>query len=61
MARRIVIVEDDAAIRANYAEALKRHGYEVSTYAARREAMEALRSRLPNLAIIDIEIGRAHV
>ncbi|HEY8070282.1 MAG TPA: proteobacterial dedicated sortase system response regulator [Burkholderiales bacterium] len=57
MARRIVIVEDDAAIRANYTEALKRHGYEVSAYAARREAMEALRSRLPDLAIIDIGLG----
>jgi two-component system OmpR family response regulator len=55
--RRIVIVEDDAAIRANYAEALKRHGYEVSAYAGRREAMEALRSRLPDLAIIDIGLG----
>src|SRR6185503_16655170 len=53
----IVIVEDDAAIRANYAEALKRHGYEVSAYASRREAMEALRSRLPDLAIIDIGLG----
>jgi two-component system OmpR family response regulator len=55
--RRIVIVEDDAAIRANYAEALKRHGYEVSAYAGRREAMEALRNRLPDLAIIDIGLG----
>ena len=57
MARRIAIIEDDAAIRANYAEALKRHGYEVSAYAARREAMEAFRLRLPDLAIIDIGLG----
>lgn len=57
MPRRIAIVEDDAAIRANYAEALKRHGYEVSVYAARREALEAFRSRLPDLAIIDIGLG----
>ena len=57
MPRRIAIVEDDASIRANYAEALKRHGYEVSAYAARREAMEAFRSRLPDLAIIDIGLG----
>ena len=57
MARRIAIVEDDAAIRANYAEALKRYGYEVSAYAARREAMEAFRLRLPDLAIIDIGLG----
>ncbi len=57
MPRRIAIVEDDPAIRANYAEALKRHGYEVSAYAARREAMDAFRSRLPDLAIIDIGLG----
>ena len=57
MVRRIAIVEDDAAIRANYAEALKRHGYEVLTYAARREAMEAMRNRLPDLAVIDIGLG----
>lgn len=57
MARRIAIVEDDATIRANYAEAIKRHGYEVSSYAARREAMEAFRLRLPDLAIIDIGLG----
>jgi len=57
MSRRIAIVEDDAAIRANYAEALKRHGYEVSAYGARREAMEAFRSKLPDLTIIDIGLG----
>ena len=57
MHRRIAIVEDDAAIRANYAEAIKRHGYEVSAYGARRDAMEAFRSRLPDLAIVDIGLG----
>ncbi len=57
MVRRIAIVEDDAAIRANYTEALSRHGYEVSAYAARREAMEAFRLRLPDLTIIDIGLG----
>ena len=57
MPRRIAIVEDDAAIRANYAEALRRQGYEVAAHAARREAMEAFRARLPDLAIIDIGLG----
>ena len=57
MARRIAIVEDEAAIRANYTESLRRHGYEVSTYANRREALEAMRSRLPDLAVIDIGLG----
>jgi two-component system, OmpR family, response regulator len=57
MAKRIAIVEDDAAIRANYADALKKHGYEVSAYARRAEAMTAFRVRLPDLAVIDIGLG----
>src|SRR6266849_8866733 len=57
MPRRIAIVEDDAAIRANYADALKKHGYEVSAHAARAEAMGAFRTRLPDLAVIDIGLG----
>ena len=51
--RRIAIVEDEPAIRANYAEALRRHGYEVSTYANRPDALAAFRTRLPDLALVD--------
>ncbi len=54
MSRRIAIVEDEAAIRENYADVLRRQGYEVQTYANRHEAMGAFGTRLPNLAIIDI-------
>src|SRR5262252_4734446 len=57
MPRRIAIVEDDAAIRANTADALKKHGYDVSAYAARAEALGAFRSRLPDLALLDIGLG----
>src|ERR1017187_1709850 len=57
MARRIAIVEDDPAIRANYADALRKHGYEVSAYASRIEAMAALATRLPDLALLDIGLG----
>jgi two-component system OmpR family response regulator len=57
MHRRIAIVEDDPAIRANYAEALRRHGFEVAAYAARSEALLALAGRLPDLALIDIGLG----
>lgn len=57
MPRRIAIVEDDPAIRANYAEALKRHGYEVAAFANRRDATDAFKARLPDLAIIDIGLG----
>ncbi len=57
MARRIAIVEDDPAIRANYADALKKHGFEVAAYGARAEALAAMKIRLPDLAIIDIGLG----
>ena len=57
MARTIAIVEDDPAIRANYADAVRRHGYEVAAYGSRPEALAAFRNRLPDLAIIDIGLG----
>ena len=57
MARRIAIVEDDPAIRANYADAFRKHGYEVSAYGGRIEAMAALATRLPDLALLDIGLG----
>src|SRR5438105_5038684 len=60
MPRRIAIVEDDATIRANYTDALKRHGYEVAAYAGREEALLACRTRLPDLAIIDIGLGEEY-
>lgn len=57
MARRIAIIEDDPDIRDNYAEALRRQGYEVQTYASRQSAYEAFQQRLPELAIIDIGLN----
>src|SRR5258706_5792828 len=57
MARRIAVVEDDATIRANYADALTKHGYEVSSYADHAQAIAAFRTRLPDLALLDIGLG----
>lgn len=54
MGRRIAIVEDEPAIRENYASVLRRHGYEVSTYSTRKEALPAFTSRLPELVLLDI-------
>lgn len=54
MSRRIAIVEDEPAIRENYADALRRHGYDVAAYATRAAAVAAFRTRLPDLALIDI-------
>ncbi len=57
MARQIAIVEDEEAIRENYAEAFRRQGYLVSAFADRQSALARLRVRLPDLAILDIGLG----
>src|SRR5438132_953887 len=57
MSRRIAIVEDEPVIRANYADVLKKQGYEVAAYAGRNEALSAFRTRLPDLALIDIGLA----
>lgn len=57
MARRIAIVEDEPAIRENYADVLRRQGYLVAGYAGRSEALAAFRTQLPDLALIDVGLG----
>jgi two-component system OmpR family response regulator len=57
MTRRIALVEDDPNIRQNYADALKRAGYDVAAFADRASASRTLAARLPDLAIIDIGLG----
>ena len=57
MGRRIAIVEDDPAIRANYADVLRRQGYDVAAYPDRMAALSAFRTRLPDLVILDIGLG----
>ena len=57
MSRRIAIVEDEPAIRANYADVLARQGYVVAAYDNRAAALAAFRTRLPDLALIDIGLG----
>ncbi|MCB1772354.1 MAG: proteobacterial dedicated sortase system response regulator [Gammaproteobacteria bacterium] len=57
MPKTIAIVEDEPAIRDNYAELFRRQGYRVETYAERGEASRALSQRLPDLALLDIALG----
>jgi len=57
MSRRIAIVEDEPAIRDNYADVLRRQGYEVQAYADRPSALSAFQHRLPDLAILDIGLA----
>jgi len=54
MAKNIALVEDEAAIRENYADALHKQGYAVTTFANREEAMKKFRVRLPDLVLLDI-------
>jgi two-component system OmpR family response regulator len=56
MKRLVAIVEDEPAIRDNYAAAFTREGYAVRTYANRAQAMDAFAARLPDLAVIDISL-----
>ena len=57
MTRTIAIVEDEPAIRANFAEALRRYGFQVQAFADRLSAQQAFGARLPDLVIIDIGLG----
>ena len=46
MPKRIAIVEDEAAIRENYADVLRKQGYEVLTFSNRKDAMKSFDIRL---------------
>ena len=53
----VAVVEDEIAIRDNYLAGLRRHGYRVNGYGSRKEALAAFASRLPDLVIIDVNLG----
>lgn len=57
MARTIAIVEDEVAIRRNYADALGKQGFQVQQYGSREEAMQAFNQKLPDLALLDIGLN----
>jgi two-component system OmpR family response regulator len=56
MKRQIAIVEDEPAMRDNYAAAFERNGYAVRAFGNRRQALAAFRTRLPDLALVDISL-----
>lgn len=57
MVKSIAIVEDEPAIRENYADLFRRQGYRVETFAERATASSALAHKLPDLVILDIGLG----
>ena len=56
--RRIVLVEDELALRDNYTLALSKAGFDVSGFPDANSALAAVSERLPDVAIIDIGLGR---
>jgi len=56
--RRIVLVEDEKALRDNYTLALSKAGFDVSGYSDAKSALSSVSERLPDVAIIDIGLGR---
>ena len=57
MGRLIALIEDEKGIRDNYADALRRQGYEILCCGNRREALQHFKTRLPDLAVIDVGLG----
>ncbi len=57
MGKHIAIVEDEPAIRDNYADVLRKQGYQVETWEDRPSAMQAFNLRLPDLVLLDIGLG----
>jgi len=55
-AKRIAIIEDEAAIRDNYSAAFRREGYAVDAFDAREPALIAFDNRLPDLVVIDVNL-----
>ena len=57
MTHTVVLVEDEPAIADNYREALTSFGYSVVVYHNEPDARAALQGELPDLVILDIELG----
>lgn len=57
MKRRIAIVEDEATLRENYADALRKRGFDVRGFGDRVRAERAFHGELPDLVLIDIMLA----
>jgi len=54
MSQHIAIVEDEPAIRENYADVFRQQGYQVSIYGSKNAAIKAFELVLPDLVLLDI-------
>ena len=57
MTKQILLVVDDLILCDNYAKTIRENGYEVVTCHTKRQALEIINKRLPDLAILDIGLG----
>jgi DNA-binding response OmpR family regulator len=57
---RIVVVDDEPAIRLLVQRALQHKGYEVQTAADGQEALDMVRARPPNLLLLDAMLPKVH-
>lgn len=56
--RRVVLVEDEVALRDNYTLALSKAGFDVAGYSDSAAALNSVKQQLPDVVIIDIGLGR---
>lgn len=57
VARVITLVEDEPAILENYSDAFSREGYDVKAFLDGTSALNWCRTRIPDLAVLDIRLG----
>ena len=58
MAQTIGFVEDDDVIRENYTDFLEDAGFTVRAFSDRPSAFSAFQERLPDIAVLDVSLGR---
>ncbi len=54
--QRVLVVDDDAALRRNLVKALERHGYTVATAATLAQAYEVAAELVPDGAVLDLNL-----
>jgi two-component system, OmpR family, response regulator len=57
MPKQIILVEDEPILCENYAKAIRQQGYDVVICNDKQEALDCLKKRLPDLAVLDIGLG----
>jgi two-component system OmpR family response regulator len=55
--RRVVLVEDELALRDNYTLALSKAGFDVAGFSDSATALNSIKHQLPDVVIIDIGLG----